>query len=77
MNNKEIFVELKNSDIIKDKIKIFIIKQENKKMLQGNNIYKPIVEYFVKQTNIKEKKESLSKDVTSQFIEANKELLTF
>ena len=77
VNNKEIFAELKNSDIIKDKIKIFTLTQENKRMLQENNVYKSIAEYFVKQTNIEEKKESLSKDIINQFIETNKELIDF
>ena len=77
INNKEIFAELKNSDIIKDKIKIFTLTQENKRMLQENNVYKSIADYFVKQTNIEEKKESLSKDIIKQFIDTNKELIDF
>ena len=77
VNNKEIFSELKNSDIIKDKIKIFTLTQENKRMLQENNVYKSIADYFVKQTNIEEKKESLSKDIIKQFIDTNKELINF
>ena len=77
VNNKEIFAELKNSDIIKDKIKIFTLTQENKRMLQENNVYKAIAEYFVKQTNIEEKKESISKDIINQFIETNKALIDF
>jgi hypothetical protein len=77
VNNKEIFAELKNSDIIKDKIKIFTLTQENKRMLQENNVYKSIADYFVKQTNIEEKKESLSKDIIKQFIDTNKELIDF
>ena len=77
VNNKEIFAELKKSDIIKDKIKIFTLTQENKRMLQENNVYKSIADYFVKQTNIEEKKESLSKDIIKQFIDTNKELITF
>ena len=77
INNKEIFAELKNSDIIKDKIKIFTLTQENKRMLQENNVYKSIADYFVKQTNIEEKKESLSKDIIKQFIDTNKELINF
>ena len=76
-NKKEIFAELKNSDIIKDKIKIFTLTQENKRMLQENNVYKSIADYFVKQTNIEEKKESLSKDIIKQFIDTNKELIDF
>ena len=51
--------------------------QENKKLLQENNVYKAIAEYFVKQTNIEEKKESLSKDIIKQFIETNIELNNF
>ena len=77
INNKEIFAELKNSDVIKDKIKIFTLTQENKRMLQENNVYKSITDYFVKQTNIEEKKESLSKDIINQFIDTNKELINF
>ena len=77
VNNKEIFAELKNSDVIKDKIKIFTLTQENKRMLQENNVYKSIADYFVKQTNIEEKKESLSKDIINQFIDTNKELINF
>ena len=77
VNNKEIFAELKNSDVIKDKIKIFTLTQENKRMLQENNVYKSIADYFVKQTNIEEKKESLSKDIIKQFIDTNKELIDF
>ena len=77
VNNKEIFAELKSSDIIKDKIKIFTLTQENKRMLQENNVYKSIADYFVKQTNIEEKKESLSKDIIKQFIDTNKELIDF
>ena len=77
VNNKEIFAELKNSDMIKDKIKIFTLTQENKRMLQENNVYKSIADYFVKQTNIEEKKESLSKDIIKQFIDTNKELIDF
>ena len=77
INNKEIFAELKNSDVIKDKIKIFTLTQENKRMLQENNVYKSIADYFVKQTNIEEKKESLSKDIINQFIDTNKELINF
>ena len=77
VNNKEIFAELKNSDIIKDKIKIFSLTQENKRLLQENNVYKSIAEYFVKQTNIEEKKESLSKDIIKQFIDTNQELINF
>ena len=77
VNNKEIFAELKNSDAIKDKIKIFSITQENKRLLQENNVYKAIAEYFVKQTNIEEKKESLSKDIIKQFIDTNQELINF
>jgi hypothetical protein len=64
-------------DKLKDKIKIFSLKQENKKLLQENNVYKAIAEYFVKQTNIEEKKESLSKDIIKQFIETNIELNNF
>ena len=77
INNKEIFKEIKNTEILKDKIKIFSITQENKKLLHENNVYKAIAEYFVKQTNIEEKKESLSKDIIKQFIETNKELTEF
>ena len=77
INNKEIFKEIKNTEILKDKIKIFSITQENKKLLHENNVYKAIAEYFVKQTNIEEKKESLSKDIIKQFIETNKELSEF
>ena len=68
---------MKNTDKLKDKIKIFNLTQENKKLLQENNVYKAIAEYFVKQTNIEEKKESLSKDIIKQFIETNKELSEF
>ena len=77
VNNKEIFAELKNSDIIQDKIKIFTLTQENKRIVQENNVYKSIADYFVKQTNIEEKKESLSKDIIKQFIETNNELNNF
>ena len=78
INNKETYIkELANVDKLKDKIKIFRIKQENKKLLQENNVYKAIAEYFVKQTNIEEKKESLSKDIIKQFIETNIELNNF
>jgi hypothetical protein len=77
INNKEIFAELKNSDVIKDKIKIFTLTQENKRILLENNVYKSIADYFVKQTNIEEKKESLSKDIINQFIDTNKELINF
>jgi len=77
VNNKEIFAELKNSDIIQDKIKIFTLTQENKRIVQENNVYKSIADYFVKQTNIEEKKESLSKDIIKQFIDTNNELNNF
>ena len=77
INNKEFFVELKNSDVLKDKIKLFTLIQENKKLLQENNVYKAITDFFVKQTNIEEKKESLSKDIINQFIDTNKELIKF
>ena len=78
INNKDAYIEeLKNTDKLKDKIKIFNLTQENKKLLQENNVYKAIAEYFVKQTNIEEKKESLSKDIIKQFIETNKELTEF
>ena len=78
INNKDAYIEeLKNKDKLKDKIKIFNLTQENKKLLQENNVYKAIAEYFVKQTNIEEKKESLSKDIIKQFIETNKELTEF
>ena len=78
INNKDTYIEeLKNKDKLKDKIKIFNLTQENKKLLQENNVYKAIAEYFVKQTNIEEKKESLSKDIIKQFIETNKELSEF
>lgn len=78
INNKDAYIEeLKNKDKLKDKIKIFNLTQENKKLLQENNVYKAIAEYFVKQTNIEEKKESLSKDIIKQFIETNKELSEF
>ena len=78
INNKELYIEeLKNKDKLKDKIKIFNLTQENKKLLQENNVYKSIAEYFVKQTNIEEKKESLSKDIIKQFIETNIELTNF
>ena len=78
INNKETYIkELTNVDKLKDKIKIFSLKQENKKLLQENNVYKAIAEYFVKQTNIEEKKESLSKDIIKQFIETNIELNNF
>ena len=78
INNKDAYIEeLKNTDKLKDKIKIFNLTQENKKLLQENNVYKAIAEYFVKQTNIEEKKESLSKDIIKQFIETNKELSEF
>ena len=78
INNKEMYIkELTNIDKLKDKIKIFTIMQENKKLLQENNVYKAIAEYFVKQTNIEEKKESLSKDIIKQFIETNIELNNF
>ena len=78
INNKETYIkDLANVDKLKDKIKIFRIKQENKKLLQENNVYKAIAEYFVKQTNIEEKKESLSKDIIKQFIETNIELNNF
>ena len=77
INNKEIFIELKNSDILKDKIKLFTLTQENKRILQENNVYKSIADYFVKQTNIEEKKESLSKDIIKQFIDTNNELINF
>ena len=78
INNKEMYIkELTSIDKLKDKIKIFTIMQENKKLLQENNVYKAIAEYFVKQTNIEEKKESLSKDIIKQFIETNIELNNF
>ena len=78
INNKEMYIkELTSIDKLKDKIKIFSIMQENKKLLQENNVYKAIAEYFVKQTNIEEKKESLSKDIIKQFIETNIELNNF
>ena len=78
INNKDAYIEeLKNKDKLKDKIKIFNLTQDNKKLLQENNVYKAIAEYFVKQTNIEEKKESLSKDIIKQFIETNKELTEF
>ena len=78
INNKDTYIEeLKKKDKLKDKIKIFYLTQENKKLLQENNVYKTIAEYFVKQTNIEEKKESLSKDIIKQFIETNKELTEF
>jgi len=78
INNKDVYIEeLKNKDKLKDKIKIFNLTQDNKKLLQENNVYKAIAEYFVKQTNIEEKKESLSKDIIKQFIETNKELTEF
>ena len=76
-NSKEIFSELKNTDMLKDKIKIFSLTQENKRILQENNVYKSIADYFVKQTNIEVKKESLSKDIINQFIDTNKELINF
>ena len=78
INNKELYIEeIKNTDKLKDKIKIFNLTQENKKLLQENNVYKAIAEYFVKQTNIEEKKESISKDIIKQFIETNIELSNF
>ena len=78
INNKDTYIEeLKKKDKLKEKIKIFYLTQENKKLLQENNVYKTIAEYFVKQTNIEEKKESLSKDIIKQFIETNKELTEF
>ena len=78
INNKDAYIEeLKKEDKLKDKIKIFNLTQENKKLLQENNVYKAIADYFVKQTNIEEKKESLSKDIINQFIETNKELSEF
>ena len=78
INNKDAYIqELKKQDKLKDKIKIFNLTQENKKLLQENNVYKAVSEYFVKQTNIEEKKESLSKDIIKQFIETNKELSEF
>ena len=76
-NSKELFSELKNTDMLKDKIKIFSLTQENKRILQENNVYKSIADYFVKQTNIEVKKESLSKDIINQFIDTNKELINF
>ena len=76
-NSKELFSELKNTDMLKDKIKIFALTQENKRILQENNVYKSIADYFVKQTNIEVKKESLSKDIINQFIDTNKELINF
>jgi len=77
LNSKDLFSELKNTDMLKDKIKIFSLTQENKKILQENNVYKSIADYFVKQTNIEVKKESLSKDIINQFIDTNKELINF
>ena len=77
VNNKEIFADIKNSDALRDKIKLFKLIQENKRMLQENNVYRSIADYFVKQTNIEEKKESLSKDIINQFIETNNELINF
>ena len=76
-NSKEIFSELKNTEMLKDKMKIFSLTQENKRILQENNVYKSIADYFVKQTNIEVKKESLSKDIINQFIDTNKELINF
>ena len=79
INNKEIYIKEinNNNDKLKDKIKIFYLTQDNKKLLYENNVYKSIAEYFVKQTNIEEKKESLSKDIINEFIETNKELSEF
>jgi FtsZ-binding cell division protein ZapB len=77
INNKEIFADIKNSDVLKDKMKIFTLTQENKRMLQENNVYKSIADFFVLQTNIEEKKESLSKDIIKQFIDTNKDLIEF
>ena len=79
INNKEIYIKEinNNNDKLKDKIKIFYLTQDNKKLLYENNVYKSIAEYFVKQTNIEEKKESLSKDIINKFIETNKELSEF
>ena len=77
INNKEIFADIKNSDVLKDKMKIFTLTQENKRMLQENNVYKSIADFFVLQTNIEEKKESLSKDIIKQFIDTNKDLIDF
>ena len=76
-NSKELFSDLKNTDILKDKMKIFSLVQENKRILQENNVYKSIADYFVKQTNIEVKKENLSKDIINQFIDTNKELINF
>ena len=79
INNKEIYIKEinNNNDKLKDKIKIFYLTQDNKKLLYENNVYKSIAEYFVKQTNKKKKKESLSKDIINKFIETNKELSEF
>ena len=79
INNKEIYIKEinNNNDKLKDKIKIFYLTQDNKKLLYENNVYKSIAEYFVKQTNIEEKKESLSKDIIKQFIDTNQELINF
>ena len=74
----EIFIkEIKNSDSLNDKIKIFNLLIENKKIRQELEVYKTMSQWFIKQNDLEESKKKINNDIINQFILTNKELKNF
>ena len=78
LNNKDSFLkEYKNSNSMLDKIKIFELLSENKKMKQEIEVYKSIAQFFIKQSNLEENKNKMSNEIIKEFINTNQEIKNF
>ena len=60
-----------------DKIKIFELLSENKKIKQEIEVYKSITQFFIKNSNLEENKTKMSNDIIKEFIKTNQEIKNF
>ena len=75
--DESIIAQLKGSDCLSDKVKLFNLSLQNKKIKKEIQVYKAITNYFIKQSNIEQSKKEMSKEIINQFIQTNKELKDF
>lgn len=75
--DKNLITQFKEKDCLSDKVKIFHLTVQNKKLKKEIQVYKAITNFFIKQTNIDQSKKEMSKEIINQFIQTNKELKEF
>ena len=77
LNKDNIIKEYKGSNSMLDKIKIFELLSENKKIKQEIEVYKSITQFFIKNSNLEENKTKMSNDIIKEFIKTNQEIKNF